>query len=57
MSAVFKLGVAALLRVTRCPKRVAKFDEKKNLAYNAENMVKIRVLTRYFSHLKGRKIS
>ncbi len=57
MSAVLKLGVAALLRVTRCQKRVAKFDEKKNLAYSAEKMTKLRVLTWYFSHLKGCKIS
>ncbi len=53
---VLKLGVATLLRVVNCQKRVAKFDKKENLTYIAENMAKIRVLTWYFSHLEGCKI-
>jgi hypothetical protein len=53
---VLKLGVATLLRVANCQKRVAKFDKKENLTYIPENMAKIRVLTWYFSHLEGRKI-
>ncbi len=53
---VLKLGVATLLRVTNCQKRVAKFDTKKKLTNIEENMAKIRVLAWYFSNLEGRKI-
>ncbi len=56
MAVVLKLGVATLLRVTNCQKRVAKFDKKKKMTYIAENKTKIMVLTWYFSHLEGRKI-
>jgi hypothetical protein len=47
------LGVATLLRVAKYPKRVAKFDKKKN--FITANKPKIRVLTS-FLHLEGRHI-
>ncbi len=37
MSAVLKLGLATLLMVAKCPKRVVKFDKKKNMAFNTAN--------------------
>jgi hypothetical protein len=55
-AADLKLGVATLLRVAQCPKRVAKFDKKKRLAINTAKKPKMSGLAWYFLHLEGRKI-
>jgi hypothetical protein len=47
-AAVFKLGVSTLLRVAKCPKKVSKYEKKKNLAQNTANKPKIGFLTWYF---------
>ncbi len=54
---VLKLGVATLLRVAKCPKRVAKFEKKKKLVKNTSNKWKIKVNNLELTHLEGRKIS
>ncbi len=49
MLAVLKLGVATLLRVAKCLKRVAKFEKKKKIVQNTAN---IRDVSSVFTHLE-----